>query len=450
MDYRFILKDKYLLFVDTETYGIPQDIFTSYKNIDNWPTIKQIAWIVYTKTGQLVSAHNYSISVDSEQQVVPPSYYVPKEILPIHEILKLFQDDLSSCDVIVGHNIDYDVHVIMSEMHRFGYDTSRLATIPQFCTMRNSVKICNFDTRHGDRYPKLQELYSKLFHRPFENAHDAYCDIKATAECFWEIFSRDLLNEEDYPFLLPKYKQTAVAERFVDRGGELLNKCLEREKKVNDTELQKALELFEKALHINSHLKDKVGTACIRYSGYLLGDICNESFFVKTNKEYYKLVQESLFSKLVENYKLSRNNLTKDDYCTRPVEYIVRISNFALLIVKCYFEGIGTRQSLSEAKKWIEEGFKLWPGLHPDYLSGFNYYLGMYYEKINEYEKAVESYSEYGCVNYCPAAAKQLGILYLYGKGCKKSKSKAREYLTKAQNKGLDVVAYLEQAKSWF
>ena len=101
------------------------------------------------------------------------------------------------CDVIVGHNIEYDVPVILCELYRYGKETSQLESMQQFCTMKNSVEICGFDSRQGNRYPKLQELYSKLFHQPFENAHDAYCDIKATADCFWAMFSRRLINKID-------------------------------------------------------------------------------------------------------------------------------------------------------------------------------------------------------------------------------------------------------------
>jgi len=86
----------------------------------------------------------------------------------------------------------------------------------QFCTMKNSVEICGFDSRQGNRYPKLQELYSKLFHQPFENAHDAYCDIKATADCFWAMFSRRLINIIDFPYLLSSSEIDSAADMLIN------------------------------------------------------------------------------------------------------------------------------------------------------------------------------------------------------------------------------------------
>lgn len=45
-----------ILFVDTETSGRPLDQSVSFKNVDNWPNILQIAWMVYKKDGTFVSS----------------------------------------------------------------------------------------------------------------------------------------------------------------------------------------------------------------------------------------------------------------------------------------------------------------------------------------------------------------------------------------------------------
>ena len=106
------------MFVDTETTGVPVDQTASYKNIDNWPTIKQIAWIIYNKDGQLESAYNFAISEDPSLTQSKPHDYVPAVIMPIHKILGIFQQFLY-CDVIVGHNIRYDVHksLVLLQIH---------------------------------------------------------------------------------------------------------------------------------------------------------------------------------------------------------------------------------------------------------------------------------------------------------------------------------------------
>lgn len=215
-----------ILFVDTETTGLTKDQAITFKNIDNWPTIRQIAWLVYEKNGNIVKAKNYS----TERMVIPGSEqnpgYVPPVIIPIHEILPVFLEDLSECDVIVGHNIDFDVNVILSELYRYGLETDTLKEMRRFCTMKNSIEFCGFDSDHGDRFPKLQELYSKLFHKPFSNAHDAYCDIKATADCYWKLYMDGYYDYSEYPYLISSEKKQEIAKEYVEQANLIIDNSL--------------------------------------------------------------------------------------------------------------------------------------------------------------------------------------------------------------------------------
>ena len=200
-----------IMIVDTETDYTPVDLDTSYKSIDKWPIIKQIAWTIYDKNGHPLFSKNFYLD-DSFQVSDDFTSIYPFSRKPKHTAIKEFTYDLENCDIIVGHNIKYDVQVILSELYRLGLSTDYLANIKQFCTMKNSIDICGFETEWGNRFPKLQELYSKLFHRPFSNAHDAYYDVKATADCFWELI--ELNNNEQgngfYDLYLDEDNQTAT------------------------------------------------------------------------------------------------------------------------------------------------------------------------------------------------------------------------------------------------
>lgn len=207
-----------ILFVDTETSGVPKNESKSFKDIDNWPSIRQIAWLIYSKDNKYLGGHNFEIGNTEKVNNKVGADCLPKIVSPIHKVLPLFINDLSECDVIIGHNIDYDVNVILCELYRLGLETSYLESIQRFCTMKNSVEACGFDTENGDRYPKLQELYTKLFHRPFENAHDAYFDIKATTDCFWDLFEDGWLDLGKYPFLLSAEKKQALAENYAKQA----------------------------------------------------------------------------------------------------------------------------------------------------------------------------------------------------------------------------------------
>ncbi len=51
----------YLLFIDTETSGLPKKWGLPYSAKNNWPFSVQIAWVIYTKEGQKVKQENHFI-----------------------------------------------------------------------------------------------------------------------------------------------------------------------------------------------------------------------------------------------------------------------------------------------------------------------------------------------------------------------------------------------------
>ncbi|MBR3480843.1 MAG: hypothetical protein IKH32_09190 [Prevotella sp.] len=55
------------------------------------------------------------------------------------------------------------------------------------CTMQSSTDFCRIRGYYGYKFPKLQELYWKLFGEDFDDAHNAMSDIEATERCFWEL-----------------------------------------------------------------------------------------------------------------------------------------------------------------------------------------------------------------------------------------------------------------------
>ena len=59
--------------------------------------------------------------------------------------------------------------------------------------MHSTTDFCAIEGYYGHKWPKLEELYFKLFGSNFDNAHSAIADIEATAKCFWELKSRSIL-----------------------------------------------------------------------------------------------------------------------------------------------------------------------------------------------------------------------------------------------------------------
>ena len=66
------------LFFDTETTGLPRDYNAPVHNVENWPRMVQIAWLIYDYDGQKLDSKDFIIK--------PEGYTIPKNVVDIHNI----------------------------------------------------------------------------------------------------------------------------------------------------------------------------------------------------------------------------------------------------------------------------------------------------------------------------------------------------------------------------
>jgi len=194
------ISTKTFLFFDTETTGLPKNWKASYKDLNNWPRLIQVAWIIADINGSIIEQKNYIIK--------PNGFNIPEDATRIHKIstqkatqygqeldfiLNKFNDCVNKSDVIVAHNLSYDLNVIASEMFRSNID-SDIMDKERICTMESTVDFCKLPSNYGYKFPKLSELYQKLFYSSFEESHDASVDIKATYKCFYELLKNKTIK----------------------------------------------------------------------------------------------------------------------------------------------------------------------------------------------------------------------------------------------------------------
>lgn len=186
-------KQPYYLFFDTETTGVPMDYNAPASNTYNWPRLVQLGWILTDEEGNDLSKGN--------EIVKPEGFVIPSDVVNIHGIttkiaqqkgkplrtvVELFLRDAKQAKYLVGHNVSFDQKVVGAELYRLGI-TDVISTKKSICTMKEGTSICKIPGYNGYKYPKLQELYIKLFGHSFEKAHDAMRDITATKKCFFEM-----------------------------------------------------------------------------------------------------------------------------------------------------------------------------------------------------------------------------------------------------------------------
>lgn len=190
------------LFLDTETTGLPKSWRAPLSDLDNWPRLVQLAWLMVDKEGRELGGQNYIIK--------PDGFTIPKEASRVHGIstrralsegielskaLRDFNEAVNSSGIIIAHNISFDEKIVGAELMR-NRIAHGLFEKPKICTMRSSIDYCALPPVNGGinyKFPKLIELYNCLFNQDFANAHDALADVRATARCFFELKKRGVL-----------------------------------------------------------------------------------------------------------------------------------------------------------------------------------------------------------------------------------------------------------------
>jgi len=181
------------LFFDTETTGLPKNWKAPVTNVDNWPRMIQLAWILTDAEGNqlensscIIKPENFTIPAEASNVHGITTQRAIEEGVDLTETLVHFNSLIEKSSFIVAHNIKFDEKIIGAEFLRKAID-SKLFKKKRLCTMDASTNYCRIPGRYGFKWPKLSELHIKLFGKDFENAHDASADINATEKCFWKM-----------------------------------------------------------------------------------------------------------------------------------------------------------------------------------------------------------------------------------------------------------------------
>ena len=187
------------LFIDTETTGVPYNYNAPSSDTKNWPRLVQLAWILTDIKGNEIHRGNMIIK--------PNGFTIPTDATKVHGIttqtalekgvaladaISQFNKNLNDALFVVGHNVDFDMKIVGAEMIRLGMK-DELSKKKGICTMKSTVEFCRIPGYKYPKYPKLQELYRKLFGREYDNAHNAMSDVEATKKCYFELIKRKIL-----------------------------------------------------------------------------------------------------------------------------------------------------------------------------------------------------------------------------------------------------------------
>ncbi|MEI8197146.1 MAG: 3'-5' exonuclease [Phycisphaerae bacterium] len=181
------------LFFDTETTGIPRNYKAPVTDLNNWPRVVQLAFLLTDGAGQPLASWQAIIK--------PDGYTIPPDAANIHGIttaralsegvaiataLQEFLTRLADCQVLVAHNISFDENILGAEFLRAKL-ANPLPAKKRVCTMLSTTEFCAIPGPYGFKWPRLEQLYRKLFNETFADAHSALGDVTACARCFFEL-----------------------------------------------------------------------------------------------------------------------------------------------------------------------------------------------------------------------------------------------------------------------
>jgi DNA polymerase III epsilon subunit-like protein len=195
-----------VLVFDTETSGLPSPT--------NTPTIVQFSYVKFDmETGTIEKEVNHII-----QQ--PSGFVIPQESINIHHVtnercategvnilgvLNDFFADVVDCEKIIGHNVSFDIDRVASVLNKMTHSRqpeevrreyqqkmkylSNTMVPKLYCTMQSSIELCNLVKTNAKgksykKYPKLVELYQKLFDTTPAGLHNSLVDVYACLRCY--------------------------------------------------------------------------------------------------------------------------------------------------------------------------------------------------------------------------------------------------------------------------
>ncbi len=476
---------KYIFF-DTETTGLPKDYEAPYTDIDNFPRLVQLAWIVYEDT-RVVSRNDNIIK--------PTGFTIPEEATNVHGIstqsalekgqkvevvLRSFLKDVKGADVLIGHNIKFDLNIVQSELFRFNIEND-LDHMEVLDTMLLSVDYCEIPSReYGFRYPQLIELYNKLFSESFDDMHNAMADVEATAKCFWAMLERGIIDREEHTCLLTEKEKKELAERYNKEAIEVVwrtrngdaEELYLKSAKLGNTESMYKVALYNLGGY-TSKRKDYDTALYWLEKIVLLSKTQKVSWYKETLSDLIKIYKElgkkqkvALYQQLLdkeENSQISdiieNAEKSESDYCR--------------LVNSYYYGNNGFTKDKEHAYALMEEGIKrgyrkLY-GMYSEYLhdKGDEHYFDYLLEDIKDTEIALEKEKDYmkwshdeRTSSYMYGIHKKLWLTkkyrivaeaYLKGFGVQQNFKEAERYLWKAlscDSKDYDSKYLLDKLKS--
>lgn len=190
--------------VHVQTSGKQLNYDTPVSDFNNWVRAITINWAVCDIYANIYDED----AIDSSfNKILPIGYKVDNESLMYSEIklnelidkgnyvrkvLNKFLNSIENVDYVIGHNIDFHLNIIRSELLRNGFQD--IKNLDKICLMNIGVNFCKIpNNKFGFKYPTLKELYHNIFKEEIES-NNAHVSLNSLIEIYKYFLKNSLIN----------------------------------------------------------------------------------------------------------------------------------------------------------------------------------------------------------------------------------------------------------------
>ena len=217
-----------VLIFDVETTGLLPKIIKT-EDIDSYPNIIQLSYILFDTDKNVLLDYFDNYIIQKRHTKIPIEVTrltgINKEmclggVTMITGLEKIYSA-MNEAECIVAHNIEFDSRMLFIELMRNKlyieekmidgkiFDIIKLIERNNYCTMKNGINICKIVAKSKDgkeyyKWPKLLELYKKLFDKEVENLHNSLVDTLVCLRCCLKMKYNIYLEDDIFNSLIIK------------------------------------------------------------------------------------------------------------------------------------------------------------------------------------------------------------------------------------------------------
>lgn len=170
-----------MMVLDTETTDFTGDII-------------QLAWIIYDlETNKIIKKSNIFVK-DRIPTLKSQSVHnislnkLRTDGVEFYQLMTEFVKDLEYINTIVGHNISFDLRMIINNLRKFNINIINGETKNHISNIFDGYNIECTKKLSGGK--SLEKLFFELFGEKFLGAHDAMVDVESTLACYIQLIKQ--------------------------------------------------------------------------------------------------------------------------------------------------------------------------------------------------------------------------------------------------------------------